>query len=349
MKKKITALLVGIMMVTSLVLTGCNGGEKALTKEDSVAIVNDGMVSKADFDAYINFQKKGAEASGQVTADMWGEDSGRGKSLEDELKEGTLDFMITQEIVLQNAKKEGIVADEKTIEEEFDKIKKGFETEEKYNEYLTTMGIDSNYIKKLISDRTLISGYLDKVIVVSEEEIKAYYNENKETIDAIRASHILIAPEKDAEGKISDAADAKAKTKAEEILKKVKAGENFEALAQENSTCSSASQGGDLGYFGKAQMVEEFTKAAFALEVGQVSELVKTEFGYHIIKLTDKKLDLESNKAEIEDALKGEKFNAKVEELKKSAKIEKLLVFETKVNGANTTGAGVTDAGVKAE
>lgn len=342
-----TALLVGIVMAASMVLTGCNGGTKTVNKEDAVALVNDGMVSKEDFNAYINFQKKGAEASGQIAPDMWSQDSGRGKSLEDELKEGTLDFMVTQEIILQSADKEGIKVDSKKVDEEFKKIKDGFGSEDGYNEYLTKMGVTTDYLKKLIEQRVIVTEYLDKVITIPEADVKKYYDENKEAVDAIRASHILVTPEKDAKGNVSADADKKAKEKAESLLKKVNAGENFETLAKENSDCPSAAQGGDLGYFGKNQMVEEFSKVAFALEVGQVSGLVKTEFGYHIIKLTDKKMDLASNKKDIEDTLKGQKFNDKIEELKKTAKIEKLLVFETKPEATKEN--ATTEAGTKVE
>ena len=89
--------------------------------------------------------------------------------------------------------------------------------------------------------------------------------------DTIRASHILV--EKMGQAKI--------------IIEKIKAGESFEKLAEENSLCPSRRRGGDLGEFGRGQMVKEFETAAFALEVGQITEEpVRTQFGYHIIKRT---------------------------------------------------------------
>lgn len=83
--------------------------------------------------------------------------------------------------------------------------------------------------------------------------------------------------------------DAQVKAKAEDILAKVKAGGNFADLAKQYSQDSSAANGGDLGFFGKGQMVTEFENAAFALQVGQVSDLVKSKYGYHIIKVIEKK------------------------------------------------------------
>ena len=89
----------------------------------------------------------------------------------------------------------------------------------------------------------------------------------------IKASHILVKTEQEAKG----------------LCEKIKSGESFEKLAKAHSKCPSGKNGGDLGFFGKGQMVKEFENAAFALSIGQVSAPVKTQFGWHIIKLTDKK------------------------------------------------------------
>ncbi|MDF2535790.1 MAG: foldase [Bacillales bacterium] len=106
---------------------------------------------------------------------------------------------------------------------------------------------------------------------VTEDEINAYYATLK---PEIRASHILLETE----------------AKANEILVRVNAGEDFATLAKENSTdTASAAQGGDLGFFGQGAMVPEFETAAYKLKTGDVSPVVKTENGYHIIKLTDTK------------------------------------------------------------
>ena len=113
-------------------------------------------------------------------------------------------------------------------------------------------------------------------ITISDEEAKKFYDENQNlfvTPPQVRASHILVAEE----------------DTANELYSKIQAGESFEELAIDNSTCPSGVNGGDLNFFGKGQMVPEFENAAYELEVGQVSAPVKTQFGYHIIKLTEKK------------------------------------------------------------
>ena len=145
----------------------------------------------------------------------------------------------------------------------------------------------------------------------------------------VRASHILIKPDPS----IVDVneAKAKAKAKAEKLLKQVKAGGDFAALAKENSDDpGSKAMGGDLGFFEKGTMVKEFGDAAFAMKVGQISNVVETQFGYHIIKVTDRKeggmTTFENAKADIvkslQDKKKNELFKQLIEKVKAGAKIE---------------------------
>ena len=105
--------------------------------------------------------------------------------------------------------------------------------------------------------------------------------------EQVRASHILISTKPIDPNADPNQAKAQAKDKAEELLKKVKDGADFAALAKENSDCPSNAQGGDLGLFPRGQMVKPFEDAAFALKVGEISDLVETQFGYHIIKVTE--------------------------------------------------------------
>jgi peptidyl-prolyl cis-trans isomerase D len=136
-------------------------------------------------------------------------------------------------------------------------------------------------IKYLLID---IDGLRTKIAVPAADIEQAYANNSQqyETPEQVRASHILLKTE----GKD----DAAVKAKAEELLKKAKAGADFAVLAKANSEDeASAKNGGDLDYFGRGRMVPEFDQVAFALQAGQTSDLVKTQYGYHIIKVTDKK------------------------------------------------------------
>jgi peptidyl-prolyl cis-trans isomerase D len=178
---------------------------------------------------------------------------------------------------------------------------------------------------------------------VTGQQIERYYNDNIQqysTPDQVRASHILI--------KTSGAAeeDSAAKKKAEDLLAKVKAGADFAELAKKNSQDEgSAVKGGDLDFFGKGAMVPEFDKVAFELQPGQISDLVKSQFGYHIIKVTDKRpattKTLAEVRAQIEDSLKYEQAQSAAQkladevaaELKKPADFEKVARARGLQNG----------------
>jgi len=123
---------------------------------------------------------------------------------------------------------------------------------------------------------------------VSEKESKGFYDANVEKFnhpDQVKASHILIKVEKTAD----EAADKKALAAIEDIRKKAIAGEDFAELAKKYSEGSSSIKGGDLGFFAKGQMQEAFEEAAFTLPLNEISKPVKTDYGYHIIKVTEKR------------------------------------------------------------
>lgn len=183
---------------------------------------------------------------------------------------------------------------------------------------------DQEYVKKLEDFRkiTLVGLLLQKEIEakvkVSDQDIKDYFEKNKDKfapVTQIKASHILVKTEEEAK-------------KIEERLKK---GEDFAQIAKKSSIDpASAKNGGDLGYFSKGQMVPEFESAAMRLKKGEISEPVKTRYGYHIIKVTDKKIgqvvEFEKVKNLISQNLMAEKqkevFDSYIEELKKSYKVE---------------------------
>jgi peptidyl-prolyl cis-trans isomerase C len=183
---------------------------------------------------------------------------------------------------------------------------------------------DSEYLKKVEDFRkiTLVGLLLQKDIEskvkVSDQEVKDYYEKNKEKfapVTQIKASHILV----------------KTEDEAKKILERLKKGEDFAQLAKKYSIDTvSAKNGGELGYFSRGQMVPEFEAAASRLKPGEISGPVKTKFGYHIIKVTDKKVgqvvEFEKVKNLISQNLMGEKqkevFDSYIEGLKKSYKVE---------------------------
>ncbi len=143
-------------------------------------------------------------------------------------------------------------------------------------------------VNDFLSKELLSREVVDK-IQVSEDDMKQYYKANREQFkkpEEVRARHILIKVKKDASPEEKKAA----RKKAEEILEKIKKGEDFASLAEKYSDDpGSAKKGGDLGYFPRGRMVKPFEDAAFSLKAGEVSDIVETKFGYHIIKVEEKK------------------------------------------------------------
>ena len=202
-----------------------------------------------------------------------------------------LDTMVIRELILQQATKDG--------------LDKGAEIEEKLKDLKKRLVVES-FLKKKVETESQ----------VSDADLQKFYEQNKEkfkTGEQIKASHILVKTEKEAK----------------DVQAQIKAGGNFEELAKKHSADSSAAKGGDLGWFGKGSMVPVFEKAALALKEGQVSDVVKSDFGFHIIKLTGKRAAGIRPLEEVKDQIKGaimptkqqEVFQKIKEELKKSAKI----------------------------
>ena len=250
--------------------------------------------------------KPGSAKGGQVLAEVNGSTITTGdfdrelKNLPEYLKamaetpqgrKEMLDTMVIRELVLQQAAKDG--------------VDKGPEIEEKLQDLKKRLIVEAFLKKKVEADAK-----------VADEDLKKFYEQNKDKFKApeqIRASHILVKTEKEAK----------------DILAQLKAGGNFEALAKKNSVDSSAAKGGDLGWFGKGAMVPAFEKAATGLKEGQISDVVKSDFGFHIIKLTGKRAAGIRPFDEVKDQIKAaimpskqqEIFQKLKEDLKKGAKI----------------------------
>jgi peptidyl-prolyl cis-trans isomerase C len=189
-----------------------------------------------------------------------------------------------------------------------------------------------NLIRKDVIINNLVEKEIISKIAVTEADAKKFYDENGAQFkkdSQVKASHILIGVEPTATAEDKK----KAKEQAESILKEIKAGKDFAELAKAQSTCPSKTQGGDLGFFGKGQMVKAFEDTAFGLKKDEVSGVVETQFGYHIIKLTDKKeaetVPFTEVKDKIINFLKNQKIQKGVQELvaaqKDKVKVEKLL------------------------
>ncbi|MGI2296037.1 peptidylprolyl isomerase [Paenibacillus sp. GXUN7292] len=229
-----------------------------------------------------------------------------------------LDTMINNELLEQELKAKNISFTDQDITDEIDAIKMSMGGEEQFQEALKQNNITIEALSFNVRQQALVRKAHEPNTKVTDKEIEEFYEQYKDSIggtDTIRASHILVDTEEEAK----------------EIAEQLKGGADFAELAKEKSKDGSSSMGGDLGYFGKGQMVPEFEEAAFALEVDQVSDIVKSEFGYHIIKKTEDKkgASLDELKNPIRTMLIGQEAAAEesglTAELQDKAKIENSL------------------------
>jgi peptidyl-prolyl cis-trans isomerase D len=201
-----------------------------------------------------------------------------------------------------------------------DNIKKGLHptTEELKAFYDSHQKNYTNSIpeKRKIKYAAIDTGKIQDKVQVSQDDLQAYYNQHRDqyrVAEQVKVSHILIkTPLPGSDGKVDEKGVAEAQHRAEDLLKQLKSGANFEDLARKNSEDpGSAKQGGSLGWIGKGRTVPEFEKAAFSLPKGQISDLVKSSYGFHIIRVDDKQdahmKTLDEVKAEIEPLLKQQK------------------------------------------
>ncbi|HBG07580.1 MAG: peptidylprolyl isomerase [Geobacteraceae bacterium GWC2_58_44] len=256
--------------------------------------------------------------------------------LQKEFEMQALNQLISSELLYQASQKVEIKGLDQQAQEKLAQIKKGFPDPTGYDRELQKIGMDEKMLLEATRRDLAIAYFVNTNIaskpVVSEEEIKKFYDQSPEKFrqeEQVRASHILIA----VAGKAGVEERKAAREKADKLHQELAGGADFAKLAQENSGCPSSKQGGDLGYFAKGKMVPSFEQAAFALQQGAVSEVVETGFGYHIIKLTDRKkaeeISLATARDSIENYLKMQKTNEAVESFvaaaRKEAKIELLL------------------------
>lgn len=199
----------------------------------------------------------------------------------------TLDLLITNKLVEMEAEKAGIKIKDEEIQKEIDVMVESYGDEKSLKEQLEASGSSMDALKKDIVVYLQTKKLVEPRITVTDDEISTYFEDNKDTFaqaEQVEASHILVEDEKTAK----------------KVAKELAAGGDFAKLAAEYSTdTETADNGGSLGYFGKGDMVEEFEDVAFNLDKNKVSDPVKTEYGYHIIKVTGKK---EAKKANLEDS-----------------------------------------------
>ena len=300
--------------------------QKAVTMQSKAAEVNGTVITLEDLTGEMNSFRQRMMQQGRILPEA--ELAGVRKEL--------LNQLIDRELLFQDSKARGIAIESSIVQAELTKIKGRFKSEEAFKNALAGSNTSEAELSAKIIEglaiRKLIDTHIAPNMTVTDKESKSFYEENPDLFkqdEQVKASHILI--------KLDTAADEAQKTKAQneiaDLQKQLKAGGDFAQLAKEHSQGPSAKNGGDLGYFGRGQMVKPFESAAFGLKVGEVSEIVETRFGYHLIIVTDKKpavvVPFPETETKIREHLKQKKLEQEVvaylQTLREKAKIEKFI------------------------
>ena len=325
-------LIMGKRTITAIIITAFSLasysalGQEAETIKDPVAVVNGVKISSKEYEAEVDLQLQQASQQGRQIPD----------AMLPKIKADILNNLIDREVLYQESQKKNIAVNAEEVNSEIKTIKDRFPSQEEFEELIAEMGISEAEIKSQIERNLAIRQLIDTQVIdkitVSEADTKAYYDDNPNLFkkpEQVKASHILIKVESDA----TDLQKAQARIEIAKIQQKLKDGQDFATQAREHSQGPSAKNGGDLGYFGRGQMVKPFEDAAFALKPGQVSEIVETRFGYHLIKVVDKQPESIMAYTEVKDRLnqhlKTKRIDREarkyIDTLKKDAKIEKFI------------------------
>jgi peptidyl-prolyl cis-trans isomerase C len=285
-----------------------------------VARVNGENVPRADLDRMI---KQMEVQAGQPVP----------KERRDEIYRAIVDQLVTYNALVQESRARGIKVTEaeakEVTEARIAELRKQIPDPKAFNAALAQRNMTLDRlradIRKDIAINKMMQSELAGVAPVTDAQIKEFYDKNPNEFSGVHASHILIKPEG-----FDEASKKKAKDAIEDVLKQARGGADFAELARKHSSDGSAQQGGDLGFFTRGSMVPAFSDAAFKLQPGQISDVVETQFGYHVIKVAEKKdIPLPEATPKIREFLTkqqiDERQQAFVAQVKNKSKIEVLF------------------------
>lgn len=252
----------------------------------------------------------------------------------EEAKKLALRQTIERELLYQEALRRNYRLTQAEIENQLQRIRQRFPNEEEFNRFIQSSGKSLNeFIRDVVQKDLLINKLImtevTNRIMITPSELELAYQEAKDAPEMVRASHIVFVVREDDS---PDMVEEK-KKKLEEIRERALKGEDFAQLAREFSQGPAAPNGGDVGFFAYDDMVPPFSEAAFSLDVGELSEVIKTRYGFHLIKVTDKKephtVPFQEIKGELEEELRRNKGNeltkTLIDRLRAQAQIELII------------------------
>ena len=255
----------------------------------------------------------------------------------DEVLRNVLDQLVAYHLLAQESRARKMDVDEATVEAQMGQIRGSFPTDQAFQQGIAAQGLTLDQVRQQTRTNLLVQKVIEaeiaSKIVVQDAEISAFYQQNLERFkqgDTVHASHILIGLPQNP----SPEQKTQAKTKAQAVLKQVRGGSDFAGLARaESQDIGSAQNGGDLGFFPKGQMTPAFEEAAFMTRPGAVSAVVETPFGFHIIKVHERRPPRTAPLAEVGGQIKNfleqgqreQKLEQFVAQVKTKSRIEILV------------------------
>jgi peptidyl-prolyl cis-trans isomerase SurA len=282
-KKLIPAFVAALLAIVTVAPSSA-----AETIDKIVAVVGDYVIlkSEVEFQAQLWLLQQGQQVS---TKDI------------DKIKNDLTQQMVNDKLVLIKALKDTTISIsseqvESALDMKLEELKSRFPSQAEFDKQMLQEGLTYREIKNKFREEMRDQLYKDRLIArelskisVAPSEVAEFFEQYKDSLpqhpDAVKLSHLLL------EVKPGQSTLDSAKAQAEMVLELLDEGSDFAELAKEYSEDPSASSGGDLGYFGRGDLVEEFEKAAFALEIGETSDIVLTQYGYHIIRCMDKQAE----------------------------------------------------------
>jgi peptidyl-prolyl cis-trans isomerase C len=314
MEERMKKVLIGLMVCAWLISGTVNAIAETADPEAVVAKVNEQEILQSEVDFIINtFVLPQLQAQNQTQEIP--------EEQRKQFEQNIINQLITQNLLLQAASKLNVTADEEVVNQQLENAQKA------------RPDVAPDQLKELIQINLTIQTVIQQEVVskvaISDEEAQTFYDGNIDRFieqEQVQASHILIMVNSEATQEEKDTA----RKKIEELLVQAKEGADFAELAKEHSEGPSNERGGDLGFFARGQMVKPFEDAAFALGEGEISDIIETQYGYHIIKATDRKperqMPFDEVKDQIQQSLFQEKANTEVSNwiaaLRENAEIE---------------------------
>ena len=286
-----------------------------------VARVNGEAIERWEFDNAV--KRIEAQAGSPVPPDK-----------RDEVLRNVLDQLIAFHLLAQESRARKMDVDDAAVEAQLGQIRGSFPSDQAFQQGIAAQGLTLDQVRKQTRENLLVQKVIEaevaSKIVVQDAEINAFYQQNVERFkqgDTVHASHILIAlPENS-----TPAQKTQAKTKAQAVLKQVRGGGDFASIARtESQDPGSAQNGGDLGFFARGQMTPAFEEAAFATRPGAISNVVETPFGFHVVKVHERRPPRTAPLAEVggqikqflEQGQRQQKLEQFVEQVRTKSKIE---------------------------